>query len=180
MNRVIDTPGQQPAPTGCCPPFNRNEWDKRSVVWRNRPFVREHVLSFFHVPLNIGSKITHAKERIDAAGASTAQPLILSDELSPWRSDLYVDVSKQVQGLEMTTLSGTFLTQVFDGPYRDAPKWVAAMKDYSAQQGYTAQKIYFGYATCPSCAKAYGHNYVVLFARIDAPDADRSVRAQRA
>jgi hypothetical protein len=29
------------------------------------------------------------------------------------------------------------------------------------------QKLYFCYTTCPKCAKAYGKNYVVLFAKID-------------
>jgi hypothetical protein len=28
----------------------------------------------------------------------------------------------------MTTLSGTFLTKVYEGPYRDAGKWAADMQ----------------------------------------------------
>ena len=69
-----------------------------------------------------------------------------------------------------TTLSGTFLTRVYDGPYRNAPKWVEEMKRWVASKGRKADKLYFAYTTCPGCAKAYGHNYVVLFARVaDAP-----------
>jgi hypothetical protein len=28
------------------------------------------------------------------------------------------------------------------------------------------KKLYFSYTTCPACAKAYGKNYVVLFAQV--------------
>jgi hypothetical protein len=157
------------APTGCCPPFDPSKWSKDEVVWRDHFFVKEHVTSLFHVPLDMGRKIVRAKAKIDAAGAEPAQPLMLSDE-GAWGSDLYIDVSKPVPGAVMATLSGRFLTKVYDGPYRDAGKWAEDMKREVESKGHTVEKLYFAYTTCPSCAKAYGHNYVVLFARVgDAP-----------
>ena len=107
--------------------------------------------------------------KIDAAHASPAQGLMLSDELSPWRSDLFIDVTGPVSGAETATLSGTFFTHVYEGPYREVPKWIADMKDRLRATGKTAKKIYYGYTTCPACAKAYGKNYVVLFAEIGSP-----------
>jgi len=41
------------------------------------------------------------------------------------------------------------------------------MEAYVAKKGKQLKKIYFCYTTCPACAKAYGKNYVVLFAQID-------------
>ncbi|MEK7257207.1 MAG: hydrolase [Bacteroidota bacterium] len=29
------------------------------------------------------------------------------------------------------------------------------------KQGFALKKLYFGYTTCPACAKAYGKNYVL-------------------
>jgi hypothetical protein len=92
---------------------------------------------------------------------------MLSDETSRWGSDLYIDVTRPVPGLDMATMSGTFLTKVYDGPFRDAGKWAEDMRRYVAAKGRRLEKLYFAYTTCPSCAKAYGHNYVVLFARVD-------------
>jgi hypothetical protein len=152
--------------TGCCPRFDPAPWRDRELVWDDKPFVKEHVHAFFHVPLDMGKKVVRAKARIDAAGADPAQPLMLSDETSRWGTDLYIEVTRPVPAADMATLSGTFLTQVFDGPFRDAPRWVEAMKRHVASRGRDLQKIYFGYTTCPSCAKAYGHNYVVLFAQV--------------
>lgn len=31
------------------------------------------------------------------------------------------------------------------------------------------EQLYFAYTTCPKCAKAYGHNWVIVFARVGAP-----------
>ncbi len=156
------------APTGCCLPFDPATWDDREVIWHERPFVKEHVRSSFHIPLDFGRKVTRARARILAAGAEPAQALMLSEEVSPWRSELYLDVTRPVRGVEMTTLSGDFLTKVYDGPLRDAPTWAADMQRHVAGKHRRLQKLYFAYTTCPSCAKAYGHNYVVLFAQVDA------------
>lgn len=37
---------------------------------------------------------------------------------------------------------------------------------YLAPKGKTMKKLYFSYTTCPACAKVYGKNYVVLFAKV--------------
>jgi hypothetical protein len=153
-------------PTGCCPPFEPSTLHEKEVVWRDKLFVKERVHGLFHVPLDIRKKVTHAMRLIDAAHARGAQQLMLSDELSPWRSDLYIDVAGPVPGAETVSLSGTFLTRVYEGPFRDAPKWCADMTEYVASKGRKVEKIYLGYTTCPACAKAYGKNYVVAFAEV--------------
>ena len=155
-----------PIPTGCCPPFPPAEWQEREVTWEDHPFVKEHVVSFFHIPLNMGRAVVRAKEKIDAAGASPEHPLWLAVENSLWGSELYVDVTRPVPGATLATLSGRFLTKVYDGPFGDIPLWTEDMKGYVERKGHTLDKLYFAYTTCPRCAKVYGHNYVVLFARI--------------
>ena len=167
------SPQAGPIPTGCCPPSQPAEWQDRQVAWHDHPFVKEHVLSLFHVPLNMGRVVVRAKEKIDAVGASPEHPLMLSDETSLWGSDLYVDVTRPVPGATMATLSGRFLTRVYDGPFGDVPQWIEDMKTHVAKKGEHLDKLYFAYTTCPKCAKVYGHNYVVVFARVgEAPEAD--------
>jgi hypothetical protein len=41
------------------------------------------------------------------------------------------------------------------------------MEQYAKTKEKKIKKMYFSYTTCPKCAKAYGKNYVVLFAQID-------------
>jgi hypothetical protein len=144
-------------PTGCCPPFDPATWEDQEVVWRDHLFLKERIRTLFHVPLDLGKKVTRAKALIEAARAEPEHPLMLSDDRSAWRSDIYIEVTRPVPGAEMATLSGTFLTQVFDGPFSDAPRWIAATKRRVAEKGRVLNKLYLGYTMCPACAKAYGH-----------------------
>ncbi len=153
-------------PTGCCDPFDPEPWQDKEITWTDKIFVKDHVTSFLHIPLNMGSQIVKNMALIEKAEAKAPYQLMLTDELSPWGSDIYIDVAKTVPGARMATLSGTFLTKVFEGPYRDAGKWAQQMKEYVLEKGKRLKKLYFSYTTCPNCAKAYGKNYVVLFAKI--------------
>jgi hypothetical protein len=153
-------------PTGCCDPFDPEPWKDKEITWNNRLFVKDHVTSFMHIPLNMGSRVTKNMKLIEKAGANAPQQLMLSDEKSPWGADIYIDVAKDVPGAQMSTLSGTFLTKGFEGPYNMAGKWAEEMTKYVASKGKTMKRLYFSYTTCPKCAKAYGKNYVVLFAQV--------------
>lgn len=154
-------------PTGCCDPFNPEPWQEKEITWENKLFVKDHVITFFHIPLNVGKKVIKNMKLIEKASAKTPQQLMLTDEKSLWGADIYIDVSKEVPNGQMATLSGTFLTKVFEGPYQNVGKWAEEMKEYVKSKGKKLKKMYFSYTTCPRCAKAYGKNYVVLFAQID-------------
>ncbi len=154
-------------PTGCCEPFDPAPWQEKEIVWKDKIFVKDHVTSLFHIPINMGKKIVKNMELIEKANAKAPHQLMLTDEKSMWGSDIYIDVSKNVEGAEMATISGTFLTKVFEGPYQNAGKWATEMAEYVKNKGKELKKLYFSYTTCPKCAKAYGKNYVVLFAQID-------------
>lgn len=153
-------------PTGCCPPFDPAPWRDAAFTWKDRPFVKDHVTSAFHVPLNLGAKVTRNMALIEAAGAAPDQQLMLCDESSPWGSELYIAVTHDVPGAKMATMSGAFRTRVYDGPYSEVGRWTKDMQDWLTTQGVQADHMYYAYTTCPRCAKAYGHNYVVVFARV--------------
>ena len=153
--------------TGCCEPFNPEPWQDKEIVWDNKQFVKDQVTSFLHIPLNFGKIVVKNMKLIDQAKANAPHQLMLTDENSLWGADIYIDVAKAVPGARMAALSGTFLTKVFEGPYQNAGKWAKEMEEYVKSKGKELKKLYFSYTTCPKCAKAYGKNYVVLFAQIN-------------
>ena len=153
-------------PTGCCPPFDPAPWQDQEIAWHSKPFVKDHVTCLFHVPLNMGRTVMKDMALIEKAHAAADHPLMLSDDKSPWGTDLYIEVKGLVPQASMAYISGTYLTKVFEGPFRNAGRWAKVMKDYVAAKGRKLEGLYFGYTTCPKCAKAYGKNYVVLFAKI--------------
>ena len=152
--------------TGCCARLDPALWDEKEVTWRDKPFLRDHIREFLHVPLNYGSVITRDNAAIDQASAYPEDPLWLTEEVSPWGSDIYLAVDRDVPGMTVEKISGTFLTKTFEGPYRHAGKWAHAMEEYVRSQGKDVERMYFYYATCPKCAKELGENRVVLFAKV--------------
>jgi len=152
--------------TGCCPRFDPGPWDEKEVTFDNKLFVKDHVRSFFHIPLNFGKVMVRNMEKIQKAGALPPEPLMLSDEKSLWGADIYIAVAKEVPDADMEGISGTFLTKVFEGPYKDAGKWAKAMTEYVKTKARQMKKMYFFYTTCPKCAEYYGKNYTVIFAEV--------------
>jgi len=154
------------AETGCCPRFDPEPWAEKEVTWEEKLFIKDHVKSFLHIPLNFGKVMVRNIEKIKAADALVPKPLMLSDENSLWGADIYIAVSKDVPDSQMEKVSGTFLTKVFEGHYKDAGKWAKQMKQYVADKDKQLKKLYFYYTTCPRCAKYYGKNYTVMVAQI--------------
>ena len=122
--------------------------------------------SFLHIPLTFGAVMKRNIGQIEAAGASPKTMVVLSDENSLWGADVYIEVTKDIPGANMASISGTFLCKVFEGPYRNMRKWIEEMKAFVLGKGRSLQKLYFFYTTCPKCAKKYGKNYVAILAQV--------------
>ena len=152
--------------TGCCPRFNPEPWDEKEVTFQDKLFIKDHVRSFLHIPLNFGKVMVKNMEMIQKADALSPEPLLLSDEKSLWGADIYIAVSKEVPGAEMVRVSGTFLTKVFEGPYKNAGKWAKEMAEYVKAKAKNMEKMYFFYTTCPKCAEFYGKNYTVILVKV--------------
>ena len=150
----------------CCPRFDPKPWDEVTLTWEGKRFVKDHVISFFHIPLNFGAVMKRAVAAIEVVDASSDSRVVLTDENSLWGADVYVEVAKDVPGAGMATISGTFLSKVFEGPYGNMRKWIAEMMAFVHAKGKTTQKMYFFYTTCPKCAKKYGKNYVAILAQV--------------
>ena len=152
--------------TDCCPRFNPEPWQDKEIYWDNKPFIKDHITAIFHVPINFGQVIARLWKKVKDAQAIDENTVCLSDENSLWGSDIYLSVSKEVPDAENVTLSGNFLTKVFEGSYSNVKTWVNEMNEFVKSRGKEAKKMYFYYTTCPKCSKAYGENYVVIFAQV--------------
>lgn len=152
----------------CCPKFDPKPWQDKELSWNEKKFIKDNVTCIFHIPLNMGSVITRMWKKVEAANAKSDDKdfLLLSKDTSPWKSEQYMAVSKKVPDAENTTISGKFITKVFEGPYNMAPKWIEEMRKHVEKKKKELKDVYLFYTTCPKCAKKYGKNYVVVFAKI--------------
>jgi hypothetical protein len=150
----------------CCPPFDPQPWDEVTHEWKDKPFIRDRVRTFFYMPLNFAKVISRMNVLVEKSSAAMPDYLCLSDHTSKWNMDLYLAVDKPVAGAENVTLSGKFFSKVYEGSFNETGKW---MKDFDAvlnKKGLNALKTYMWYTTCPKCAKKYNKNYVVLVASL--------------
>lgn len=146
----------------CCPKFDPEPWDEKIFVWDAKKFIKGSVFTLFFMPIGFGNVVRKLDKMVRDAGATVPGWLCLSDHTSNWNMDLLMEVSKEIPGAENVTLNGTYLSKVYEGPFKDTGKWCKNFEEYSRNRGYKIQKMYMWYTTCPKCAKKYGKNYTVI------------------
>jgi len=155
----------------CCPTFHPEKWDNKTHQWEKKKFIKASVPTLFHIPLPpmLGKKITKMMKMAEDSGMLSDEKediLLLFNDPTAFKSELYLSVTNTVQNAENTTLNGTFKSKVFDGAYNAVPKFMKQMDTYLSEQNIKADNYYVHYAYCPKCAKEAGHNYMVFFAEV--------------
>jgi hypothetical protein len=145
----------------CCPKFDQAKWDTKTFNWDKKPFIKETIPTFFHIPFPpmIGKKMRKMFGLATKAGAiipDTTNALVLFRDPSAFRSEIYFSVTSDVEGANNTAISGNFVARVFDGPYNAIPRFIIEMNNYLSEQGKKAKDYYVHYAYCPKCVKNMG------------------------
>jgi len=175
MSEAIPAMDMGDNPTGCCPRFRPEAWDGKEFDFEGLRFLTARTKSFMYVPLNMSSVMKRVQAAAENAGAVPADRyLMLSAESSPWGATHRVLVTGDVPGMESVSIPGAWFAKVFEGPFSRVGAWyreMAALMERGYPNGLGAgtkggREILAFYTTCPSCAKAYGKNYVVLFGRV--------------
>ncbi len=154
----------------CCPIFDPKKWDNKTHKWKNKPFIKESIPTLFHMPFPpmIGMKM---KKMCDLSYKSKknlelSETLALFRDPTPFKSEIYMLVKGKVKDATNVKINGEFISRVYDGPYNKVPKFMNSMDLYLDKKGKVAKDYYIHYTYCPKCSKKYGHNYMILFARI--------------
>jgi hypothetical protein len=141
----------------CCPEFDATRWDNKKHQWHEKLFLKDSVPELFHIPLpgTFGKTVTRMWENANKAGAlpELKDTFLLAHDPSPFKSELFMPITKEMPGEDTVRLSGTFMSKVFDGPYNKIPSYIKEMDKYLSSQNLTAKKYYFYFAYCPKCSK---------------------------
>ena len=150
----------------CCPKFDPAPFGMVYLFeWNKKKFIKEKVTTFLYMPMNFGSVMKKLDEKVRAAQATIPDWMCLSDHTSKWNMNVYVAVDKDIPGAENMTLSGKFLSKVYEGPFQDTGSWCKDFEQFAQGKRVAISKMYMWYTTCPKCAKKYGKNYVVIVAQ---------------
>jgi hypothetical protein len=151
----------------CCPKFDPGPWDDKLFTWDRKKFVKDKVFTVFHMPLNFGAVMKRLVPKVEKAGAMSPEAMGLSDHTSRWNMDIYLAVTKDVEGASNVTLSGQYLSKVYEGDFKQTGTWCKDFEAFAAAKGLDVKKWYMWYTTCPKCAKKYGRNYVVIIGEVE-------------
>ena len=128
MTRELETPE-------CCPPFDPAPWDGKVFEWNNKRFIKDSVTTQLYMPLNFGEVIMRMNEKVARAGAEMPDWLCLSDHISESNMDLYLAVDREVDGAENVTLSGNFLSKVYEGDFEKTGDGAGTLKAMQKAKG---------------------------------------------
>lgn len=156
----------------CCPLFDPEKWEGEHFNWQEKKFIIGTIPTLFHIPFPpmIGKKIAAMWKLVEESGAApekTDDTLVLFRDPTPFKSEILISVSKEVNTTDNILLSGKFTTKVFDGGYNKIPVFIKEMEKYLETEGEKALDYYVHYAYCPRCVKKYGHNYILLLAKTE-------------
>lgn len=155
----------------CCPEFDPQPWKHARHDWDNKLFLKDSIPEFFHIPSRkrYAKTITKMWQKAEESGAAPDRKhfLLLAHDPTPFKGELYMAVTNDIPGEKVVPLSGIFYTHVFEGPYENVPRYIKEMDQYLSVLDKKANKYFVNYPYCPKCAEKYGHNYVVLFAKVD-------------
>ena len=111
---------------------------------------------FFIYRLNFGRVMKKLDEKVRDAHATIPDGVCLSDHTSKWNMNVYLAVDKEIPGAENMTLSGTFLSKVYEGPFQDTGKWCKDFEQFASQQGYEDFKmVHVVYHVSEMCEKIW-------------------------
>jgi hypothetical protein len=155
----------------CCPKFHPEKWNLKTFYWDHKKFIKGTVPTFFHIPLPpmIGNRITKMMKLAEGSkslSGNREEILVLFTDPHAFMSEIYISVTNEVPNANNTTLSGNYISKVFDGSYNEIPKFIKQMDAYLQKRKEEAERYYVHYAYCPKCSKEAGHNFMVLFAQI--------------
>lgn len=150
----------------CCTPFDPQPWNEQTHEWVHKRFISDSVNCFLNIPLNFGTVMRRLDRKMTESEAAVPDYLCLSEQISPWKMNVYLAIDKEIPNAATVALSGHFYSQVFEGPYKELSNWQKQFRLKLINKGLPPQNVFTWFTTCPSCAKKYGKNYLVLFAKI--------------
>lgn len=117
--------------------------------------------------MNFSGAMRKIDKLVRDAEATLEDNMAISDHTSKWNMDVYAAVDKEVPGAENVTLSGKFISKVYEGDFKETGAWGEDFKRYAESKNVKIAKWYMWYTTCPKCAKKYGKNYTVFIGQIE-------------
>jgi hypothetical protein len=152
----------------CCDLLDSKVWDKKTVEWKNKPFVKKHYWAIFYMPLGLDSYLKNMLEELQSKDLFTEEhPGMIWRNEGLFGGDVYLALKRDDPSYDVEKLSGRFFTMFFEGKdYKDMGEWQKAFQEEAKKRKLDVKEVISFYGQCPVCMKKFGKLQAVLFGRI--------------
>lgn len=151
----------------CCELIDGKKWQRKTVQWKSKPFVKDSYFALFYMPQGVERKITKWVDRLKSRKLLPKDGMILWRNEGLFGGEILITTKKAAPDLPIEEISGKFFTMCFEGKsYSEAGKWYKSFQDEAIKKGMKVKEIMMWYTVCPACMKKFGKVQGVLFGRI--------------
>lgn len=155
----------------CCPPFDTEKWNLRTLDWNDKLFIKRSVKCFFYIPINYKMVFRQIVNKIRRKEENHNPRICLSEVCSKWKINLYVEAQEEVEKEENIRFSCKILTKAYVGScnnsYKEAKQWISDYRLFAQSKNFVVRKIFFWFPTCLKCAKIQKRRDVVIMGIVE-------------
>lgn len=150
----------------CCPKLDREDWDNKTITWKDKYFLERRYWSPMGMPVGINHEkvITGLFDEAKNRGYKSPKDVRVYSISGLLRSNYMIEVigAKKSDRNIVHYDKAVFKTRYFQGPYKDLRIPIKELdKKYKGVKEWV-----MWYATCPKCAEKYGGDITVVMARV--------------
>jgi hypothetical protein len=152
----------------CCKWVDKTKWDKKTHVWKDKPFYTAHYRSILCMPLTMGKIMNNMLPELAKKKLLKDDSIMLCRNEGMWGGDINIELNKVDPELPIEKISGKLFSMYFEtNSYRDVGKFFTSTKNYCEAQGWKPTELMSYYCTCPTCTKKFGKMQIVILAKLE-------------
>ncbi|MEW6748527.1 MAG: hydrolase [Candidatus Micrarchaeota archaeon] len=151
----------------CCELIDGKAWDRKTIEWKDKPFVKDRYLALFYMPIGADKKIAKWMDGLKSRNLMPDGGMMLWRNEGLFGGEMLIPIKKDASDLPVEKISGRFFTMFFEGKdYPDAGRWHKAFDEEAKKKGLVVEEKMTWYVLCPACIKKFGKLQGVIFGRL--------------
>jgi len=152
-------------PECSCPIINEKKFINKFFDWTGKVFYTQSQPLFFHVPVNIDTRMNKLMMDVESSGYKIKGPETVIQEDSMFKGKIMIEIedpktddNNLIRFKERTRIYSTVFTESWDKLARGVREVTKKLQ----KKKMKVTKVYFMHLTCPECAKKRGYKTVIF------------------
>jgi hypothetical protein len=120
--------------------FDPDKWHNKKITWNEKLFAKAQAFSFFHTETRYTKTLQNLIQHLKTKEAYEENAVILIEDVSHFRTNIYISTSKPIGKKYDTTISAVLISKVFTGDkldkYKERLEQLAQSKNKEVKRFY--------------------------------------------